>query len=83
MKLGGKHLDLRIAAIVLKNSAKMANRNVAGFRMVPELTIEEWSVYGGGRGVSHGHPPGEDDTATSSCSHLSPSDPPKTDMADR
>jgi tRNA(fMet)-specific endonuclease VapC len=37
-------MDLRIASIVLENSAILVTRNLADFQRVPGLTIENWPV---------------------------------------
>ncbi|HYV37788.1 MAG TPA: type II toxin-antitoxin system VapC family toxin [Gemmataceae bacterium] len=44
MKLNVGPMDLRIAAVVLENSATLVTRNLRDFRRVPGLTIEDWSV---------------------------------------
>jgi tRNA(fMet)-specific endonuclease VapC len=43
-KLGVKHMDLRIAAIVLEHAGTLVTRNLRDFQPVPELMIEDWSV---------------------------------------
>jgi tRNA(fMet)-specific endonuclease VapC len=43
LKLGVKHMDLRIAAIVLEHGGVLVTRNVSDFQNVPGLTIENWA----------------------------------------
>ena len=35
--------DLRIAAIVLESGATLVSRNLADFRPIAELDVEDWS----------------------------------------
>lgn len=44
LKLGVKHMDLRIAAIVLVNGGTVVTRNLRDFRSVPGLKVEDWST---------------------------------------
>jgi tRNA(fMet)-specific endonuclease VapC len=44
MKLGVKSMDLRIAAVALVSDATVVTRNLADFRRVPELRVEDWSA---------------------------------------
>ncbi|MEO8494889.1 MAG: type II toxin-antitoxin system VapC family toxin [Planctomycetota bacterium] len=44
LKLGVKHMDLRIAAIALEHVGTLVTRNTMDFQSVPELMIEDWSV---------------------------------------
>ncbi len=44
MRLRVGTLDLRIAATVLANGARLLTRNLADFRRVPGLTAEDWTV---------------------------------------
>ena len=44
LKLGVKHMDLRIAAIVLVNGGTVVTRNLRDFRNVPGLAAEDWST---------------------------------------
>ncbi|MCI0378364.1 MAG: type II toxin-antitoxin system VapC family toxin [Gemmataceae bacterium] len=44
MKISIGAIDLRIAAICLSLGATLLSRNLADFRRVPELTVEDWSV---------------------------------------
>jgi tRNA(fMet)-specific endonuclease VapC len=44
LKLGIKHMDLRIAAITLEHGGTLITRNTTDFRPIPDLTIENWSV---------------------------------------
>jgi tRNA(fMet)-specific endonuclease VapC len=37
-------MDLKIAAIVLAHDATLLTRNLADFRKVPNLKIEDWTV---------------------------------------
>lgn len=43
-KINAAKMDLRIAAIVLENSAILVTRNVRDFKRVPGLIVEDWSV---------------------------------------
>ena len=43
LKLGVKHMDLRIAAITLDAGATLVTRNLKDFKSVPNLTIENWA----------------------------------------
>ena len=43
-KLGVKHMDLRIAAITLVQSATLVTRNTVDFQHIPGLRIEDWSM---------------------------------------
>jgi tRNA(fMet)-specific endonuclease VapC len=43
LKLGIRHMDLRIAAIALENEAILVTRNARDFRSIPSLTIEDWA----------------------------------------
>jgi tRNA(fMet)-specific endonuclease VapC len=43
-KLGVKHMDLRIAAIVLEHGGRIVTRNLRDFRRVDALEIEDWST---------------------------------------
>lgn len=43
LKLGVKHMDLRIAAIALENGGTVVTANLADFRDIPGLDIEDWS----------------------------------------
>ena len=42
-KLGVKHMDLRIAAIVLEHAASLVTRNARDFQLIPHLAWEDWS----------------------------------------
>ena len=44
MKLGVRRMDLRIASIVLENSATLVTRNVRDFQRVPGLVVENWAL---------------------------------------
>lgn len=44
LKLGIKHMDLRIAAIVLVNRGTLVTRNLRDFQSVPGLVVEDWSI---------------------------------------
>jgi tRNA(fMet)-specific endonuclease VapC len=37
-------LDLKIAAIALANGAKLLSRNLADFRRIPNLEVEDWTI---------------------------------------
>lgn len=41
-KLGVKTMDLKIAAITLRNDAKLLSRNLKDFERVPGLVVEDW-----------------------------------------
>jgi tRNA(fMet)-specific endonuclease VapC len=43
LKLGVRANDLRIAAIALIEGATVVTRNVADFRRVPDLNVENWA----------------------------------------
>lgn len=42
MKLNIKANDLRIAAIVLENSAVLVTRNLRDFQKIPHIVLEDW-----------------------------------------
>jgi tRNA(fMet)-specific endonuclease VapC len=44
LKLNIGRMDLRIAAIVLENSATLVTKNVRDFSRVPNVVIENWAV---------------------------------------
>jgi tRNA(fMet)-specific endonuclease VapC len=44
LKLGVRHMDLRIAAIALENGGTLVTRNVRDFQGVPGLNIENWTI---------------------------------------
>ena len=44
LKLGVKHMDLRIAAITLEHGGTLVSRNTKDFLTVPSLQIQDWSV---------------------------------------
>jgi predicted nucleic acid-binding protein len=44
LKLGIKHMDLRIAAITLEHGGTLITRNTTDFRPIPDLKIEDWSA---------------------------------------
>jgi tRNA(fMet)-specific endonuclease VapC len=44
LKLGVRHMDLRIAAIALEHGATLVTRNMRDFQNVPSLQIENWAV---------------------------------------
>jgi tRNA(fMet)-specific endonuclease VapC len=37
-------MDLKIAAIVLVHGAKLLSRNLADFRKIPSLDVEDWTI---------------------------------------
>jgi tRNA(fMet)-specific endonuclease VapC len=37
-------MDLKIAAIALANNAKLLSRNIADYRKVPDLQVEDWTL---------------------------------------
>ena len=37
-------MDLKIAATVIANDATLLSRNLADFRKVPDLRVEDWSI---------------------------------------
>ncbi len=41
-KLGVKTMDLKIAAITIRNDAKLLSRNLKDFVRVPDLVVEDW-----------------------------------------
>lgn len=43
LKLGVKHMDLRIAAIAVEFGGTVVTANTTDFRDIPELDIEDWS----------------------------------------
>ena len=43
LKLGVKHMDLRIAAITLEHGGTLVTRNAVDFESISDLTIEDWS----------------------------------------
>ena len=43
LKLGVRHMDLRIAAITLEHGGTLVTRNVRDFVNIPSLAIEDWS----------------------------------------
>jgi len=42
LRLGVKHMDLRIAAIVLESHGVLVTRNEVDFNQIPDLTVENW-----------------------------------------
>jgi tRNA(fMet)-specific endonuclease VapC len=44
LKLGIKHMDLRIAAIVLESGGTLVTRNLRDFRGIPGLIVNDWSA---------------------------------------
>jgi tRNA(fMet)-specific endonuclease VapC len=44
MKLRVGTMDLKIASISLANSATLLTRNLADFRVIPNLVVEDWTV---------------------------------------
>lgn len=44
LKLGVKHMDLRIAAITLEHGGTLVSRNTKDFLAVPSLQIQDWSI---------------------------------------
>ena|SRR5580704_12862824 len=44
LKLGVKHNDLRIAAIVIEHGGTLVTRNARDFRDIPGLPIADWSL---------------------------------------
>jgi tRNA(fMet)-specific endonuclease VapC len=44
MKLNVGKMDLRIGAIALEHGAIVVTRNLRGFRRIPNLTAEDWSL---------------------------------------
>jgi tRNA(fMet)-specific endonuclease VapC len=45
LKLGVKHNDLRIAAIVVEHGGTLVTRNTRDFRDIPGLAIVDWSSW--------------------------------------
>jgi tRNA(fMet)-specific endonuclease VapC len=44
LKLGVGKMDLRIAAVALKNNGVLVTRNLRDFRRIPGLVVEDWAV---------------------------------------
>lgn len=44
LKLGVKHMDLRIAAITLEHGGTLVTRNTKDFQGIPDLAVVDWSV---------------------------------------
>ena len=44
LRLNVRHMDLRIAAIVLEDGGTLVTRNTRDFSRVPGLVLEDWSI---------------------------------------
>ena len=44
LRLNVRHMDLRIAAIVLEQGGTLVTRNTRDFSRVPGLALEDWSI---------------------------------------